>query len=73
MNNELLDKLKKDMLQLLKKESAVYVKSTVCGHVFNLHFPLRKHIVETDKQAKNMLELLMNEMQKKNPIDEDIC
>ena len=33
---------------------------------------LRKHIVETDKQAKNMLELLMNEMQKKNPIDENL-
>ena len=43
MNNELIDKLKKYMLQLLKKESAVYVKSTVCGHVFNLHFPLLMH------------------------------
>ncbi len=28
---------------------------------------LRKHIVETDKQAKSRVELLMNDMLKKNP------
>lgn len=33
---------------------------------------LRKHIVETDKQAKSRVELLMNEMLKKNPIDEEL-
>ncbi len=33
---------------------------------------LRKHIVETDKQAKNRVELLMNEMLSKNPIDENL-
>ncbi len=33
---------------------------------------LRKHIVETDKQVKGNVELLMNEMLKKNPIDENL-
>ena len=33
---------------------------------------LRKHIVETDIQAKNKVELLMNEMLNKNPIDENL-
>ena len=33
---------------------------------------LRTHIVETDKQAKRRVELLMNEMLKKNPIDENL-
>jgi len=33
---------------------------------------LRKHIVETDIQAKSRVELLMNEMLKKSPIDEEL-
>ena len=33
---------------------------------------LRKHIVETDKQAKQRFELLMAQMLEKNPIDEDL-
>lgn len=33
---------------------------------------LRKHIVETDKQAKERLEILMKQMLEKNPIDEDL-
>ena len=33
---------------------------------------LRKHIVETDIQAKNRVKLLMNKMLKKNPIDENL-
>lgn len=33
---------------------------------------LRKHIVDTDIQAKARVELLMNEMLKKNPIDEEL-
>lgn len=33
---------------------------------------LRKHIVETDKQAKQSFELLMAQMLEKNPIDEDL-
>ena len=33
---------------------------------------LRKHIVETDKQAKRKFEILMNQMLEKNPIDEDL-
>lgn len=33
---------------------------------------LRKHIVETDKQAKKRLEMLMKQMLEKNPIDENL-
>ena len=33
---------------------------------------LRKHIVETDKQAKRKFEILMNQMLEKNPIDENL-
>ena len=33
---------------------------------------LRKHIVDTDIQAKERLETLMNQMLNKNPIDENL-
>ena len=33
---------------------------------------LRKHIVETDKQAKRRFEILMQQMLEKNPIDENL-
>lgn len=33
---------------------------------------LRKHIVETDKQAKQRFEILMKQMLEKNPIDENL-
>ena len=33
---------------------------------------LRKHIVETDKQAKRTFEILMKQMLEKNPIDENL-
>ena len=33
---------------------------------------LRKHIVETDKQAKERFELLMKQMLEKKPIDENL-
>lgn len=33
---------------------------------------LRKHIVDTDKQAKERLEMLMRQMLEKNPIDESL-
>ena len=33
---------------------------------------LRKHIVDTDKQAKERLEALMKQMLDKNPIDENL-
>lgn len=33
---------------------------------------LRKHIVETDKQAKQRFELLMKQMLAQNPIDENL-
>ena len=33
---------------------------------------LRKHIVETDKQAKRKFEILMKQMLGKNPIDEEL-
>ncbi len=33
---------------------------------------LRKHIVDTDIQTKSRVGLLMNEMLKKNPIDENL-
>ncbi len=33
---------------------------------------LRKHIVETDKQAKRKFEILMKQMLQKNPIDENL-
>ena len=32
---------------------------------------LRKHIVETDKQAKRTFEIIMKQMLEKNPIDEN--
>ena len=33
---------------------------------------LRKHIVETDKQAKARFEVLMKQILEKNPIDENL-
>ena len=33
---------------------------------------LRKHIVETDKQAKRKFEIFMKQMLQKNPIDENL-
>ena len=33
---------------------------------------LRKHIVETDKQAKQRFKILMQQMLEKNPIDENL-
>ncbi|MDE5830595.1 MAG: TnpV protein, partial [Clostridia bacterium] len=33
---------------------------------------LRKHIVETDKQAKERFEMLMKQMLEKSPIDENL-
>ena len=33
---------------------------------------LRKHIVETDKRAKQRFEILMKQMLEKNPIDENL-
>ena len=33
---------------------------------------LRKHIVETDKQAKERFEILIKQMLEKNPIDENL-
>lgn len=33
---------------------------------------LRKHIVETDKLAKERFEILMKQMLNKNPIDENL-
>ncbi len=33
---------------------------------------LRKHIVDTDIQAKERLEILMKQMLEKNPIDESL-
>ena len=33
---------------------------------------LRKHIVETDKQAKQRFEVLMKQILEKNPIDENL-
>ena len=33
---------------------------------------LRKHIVNTDKQAKERLEILMKQLLEKNPIDENL-
>lgn len=33
---------------------------------------LRKHIVETDKQAKARFEILMKQILEKNPIDENL-
>ena len=33
---------------------------------------LRKHLVETDKQAKKRFDILMKQMLEKNPIDENL-
>ena len=33
---------------------------------------LRKHIVETDKQAKVRFEVLLKQMLERNPIDENL-
>ena len=37
-----------------------------------MDYSLRKHIVETDKQAKKRFDLLMKQMLEKNPIDENL-
>lgn len=37
-----------------------------------LNGTLRKHIVDTDIQARERLEILMNQMLEKNPIDENL-
>lgn len=37
-----------------------------------MNCPLRKHIVDTDKQAKERFEMLMNQMLERNPIDENL-
>lgn len=37
-----------------------------------MNYTLRKHIVETDKLAKERLETLMKQMLEKNPIDENL-
>ena len=41
-------------------------------YIMLLDGTLRKHIVETDIQAKEKLEILMNQMLEKNPIDENL-
>ena len=52
-------------LQYLKK----YKKAKYS--IMLLDGTLRKHIVDTDIQAKERLEILMNQMLEKNPIDEN--
>ena len=37
-----------------------------------MNYTLRKHIVETDKQAKKRYDILMKQMLEKNPIDENL-
>ncbi|HBC84815.1 MAG TPA: TnpV protein [Clostridiales bacterium] len=37
-----------------------------------MHKTLRKHIVETDKQAKIRFEILMKQMLERNPIDKEL-
>ena len=41
-------------------------------YIMLLDGTLRKHIVETDIQAKEKLEILMNQMLEKNPIDDNL-
>ena len=41
-------------------------------YIMLLDGTLRKYIVETDIQAKEKLEILMNQMLEKNPIDENL-
>lgn len=53
-------------LQYLKKhKKAEYT-------IMLLDDTLRKHIVDTDIQAKERLEILMQQMLSKNPIDENL-
>ena len=37
-----------------------------------MNMTLRKHIVETDKQAKERFDILMKQILEKNPIDENL-
>ena len=37
-----------------------------------INYTLRKHIVETDNQAKKRYDILMKQMLEKNPIDENL-
>lgn len=37
-----------------------------------MNYTLRKHIVDTDKQAKERFEILMKQILEKNPIDENL-
>ena len=53
-------------LEYLKKhKKAEYI-------IMFMNKTLRKHIVETDIQAKKKLEILMKQMLDKNPIDENL-
>ncbi len=53
-------------LEYLKKQKKVeYI-------IMFMNKTLRKHIVETDKQAKQRFEILMAQMLEKNPIDENL-
>ena len=53
-------------LEYLKKHKKAYYT------IMFMDGTLRKHIVDTDKQAKEKLEMLMKHMLEKNPIDESL-
>ena len=46
-----------------------YLKNHI---IMFMNCTLRKHIVDTDKQAKERFEMLMNQMLERNPIDENL-
>ena len=65
-NNYIVGKYGRLRLEYLKNhQKAEYI-------IMFMNCTLRKHIVETDKQAKARFEILMKQMLEKNPIDENL-
>lgn len=65
-NNYIIGKYGNLRLEYLKNQKkAEYI-------IMFMNKTLRKHIVETDKQAKQKFELLLKQMLIKNPIDENL-
>ena len=65
-NNYIVGKYGRLRLEYLKNhQKAEYI-------IMFMNCTLRKHIVETDKQAKVRFEVLLKQMLERNPIDENL-
>ena len=55
------------------KEGDYYIPDLyLAKNEYDMDGTLRKHIVDTDKQAKARYDILMKQMLEKNPIDENL-